>query len=161
MQFTINRSQIKDIMNTAVKAVVSNPVIPILNNVKIDVDNDQLVFTTSNEDFSIEQTVKSTSDKPITNTDDGSITLPARFLFNVIKKMTDDTISFKLLDNHAIVQVTSGKAHFKIPCLPGKEFPHLPDYGNQFSRAYVPANVFKQAIDQDSIAIADDGASRF
>jgi len=58
-------------------------------------------------------------------TGSGVIALPAKTLFDIAKNLPEGDVSLKTLDNHA-VEIRSGRVRFKIPAMPGQDFPTLP-----------------------------------
>lgn len=55
----------------------------------------------------------------------GITALPAKTLFDIAKNLPEGELSLKSLDNHA-VEIRSGRVRFKIPAMPGQDFPTLP-----------------------------------
>lgn len=58
----------------------------------------------------------------------GSIAVSARTLFEIVKSLPDGEVSLEVSGNHA-AEVRSGKVRFKIPGMPGQDFPVLPSVG--------------------------------
>lgn len=58
----------------------------------------------------------------------GTIALSARTLFDIVKSLPEGELSLQLVGNHA-AEIRSGKVRFKIPGMPGQEFPSLPSPG--------------------------------
>ena len=59
----------------------------------------------------------------------GQIAVSARTLFEIVKNLPDGELSWKLSDSHA-VEIRSGKIRFRIPAMPGEDFPPLPNPGD-------------------------------
>ncbi|MFK8245800.1 DNA polymerase III subunit beta, partial [Leuconostoc mesenteroides] len=78
MQFTINRSAFIKALNDVSRAISSRTTIPILTNIKLVLNDEELVLTGSNADISIETTVpQSDTSAQLIITTPGGITLPA------------------------------------------------------------------------------------
>jgi DNA polymerase-3 subunit beta len=58
----------------------------------------------------------------------GSVALSARTLFDIVKNLPEGEVKLALDKNHA-VQLRSGKIKFRIPGMPGEDFPPLPSAG--------------------------------
>ncbi len=56
----------------------------------------------------------------------GTIAVAARTLFDIVKALPDGDITLKVGENHAVT-LTHGKISYKIPGLPGEDFPPLPN----------------------------------
>jgi DNA polymerase III subunit beta len=58
----------------------------------------------------------------------GSVAISARTLFDIVKNLPEGEVKLALDKNYA-VQLRSGKIKFKIPGMPGEDFPPLPSAG--------------------------------
>jgi DNA polymerase-3 subunit beta len=58
----------------------------------------------------------------------GTIALAARTLFDIVKSLPEGELSLQVVGNHA-AEIRSGKVRFKIPGMPGQDFPALPNPG--------------------------------
>ncbi|MEM7434616.1 MAG: DNA polymerase III subunit beta [Myxococcota bacterium] len=59
----------------------------------------------------------------------GSIAVAARTLFDIVKNLPDGEVSWTLSDSHA-VELRCGKVRYRIPAMPGEDFPPLPNAGD-------------------------------
>lgn len=59
----------------------------------------------------------------------GIIAVAARTLFDIVKNLPDGEVSWTLSDTHA-VELRSGKVRYRIPAMPGEDFPPLPNAGD-------------------------------
>jgi DNA polymerase-3 subunit beta len=59
----------------------------------------------------------------------GTIALGARTLFEIVKSLPEGELSLQVVGNHA-AEIRSGKVRFKIPGMPGQDFPSLPNPGS-------------------------------
>ena len=57
----------------------------------------------------------------------GSVAVSARTLFDIVKNLPDGDVQWTLEEGHA--DIRCGKVHFKIPGMPGDDFPPLPTPG--------------------------------
>jgi DNA polymerase-3 subunit beta len=55
----------------------------------------------------------------------GSVAVSARTLFDIVKNLPEGDIEWSVGDNHA-VEIRCGKVRYKIPGMPGEDFPPLP-----------------------------------
>src|ERR1700742_146912 len=58
----------------------------------------------------------------------GTIALAERTLFDIVKSLPEGELSLQVVGNHA-AEIRSGKVRFKIPGMPGQDFPALPSPG--------------------------------
>jgi len=59
----------------------------------------------------------------------GTIAVAARTLFDIVKNLPDGEVSWKVSDTHA-VELSCGKVRYRIPAMPGEDFPPLPNPGD-------------------------------
>ena len=127
MKFTINRSQFNQLLTNANRAINPSGTIPALQFIKLELTSQKLVLTTSNSDLTIVQSVDTQDDdNPITSIESGSLLLPARFLLNVVKKMSGKQVTVTKTDEDVKAKITSDQAKFNLPTLDTSAYPHLP-----------------------------------
>lgn len=59
----------------------------------------------------------------------GTIAVSARTLFDIVKNLPDGEVSWSMSDSHA-VELKCGKVRYRIPAMPGEDFPPLPNPGD-------------------------------
>jgi DNA polymerase III subunit beta len=97
---------------------------PILSNILLSAeDTKTLRFAATDLYLSV------TSTTPANITSGGTIALSARTLFDIAKSLPEGDVSLKVIDNHA-AEIRAGRVRFKIPGMPGNDFPPLPSPGN-------------------------------
>ena len=97
---------------------------PILSNILLSAeDKKTLRFAATDLYLSV------TSTTPANIASAGTIALSARTLFDIAKSLPEGDVSLKVIDNHA-AEIRSGRVRFKIPGMPGNDFPPLPSPGN-------------------------------
>lgn len=55
----------------------------------------------------------------------GTVAVPARTIFEIVRNLPEGEVKLNTLDNNAF-EILSGKVRFKIPGMPGEDFPSLP-----------------------------------
>src|SRR5205085_10068253 len=70
-----------------------------------------------------------TSSAPAEIQSGGTIALAARTLFEIAKSLPEGDVTLKSLDQHA-AEIRAGRTRFKIPGMPGNDFPPLPSPSN-------------------------------
>lgn len=126
MQFTINRSAFIKALNDVSRAISSRTTIPILTNIKLVLNDEELVLTGSNTDISIETTVpQSDTSAQLIITTPGGITLPATFFINIVKRLPNDAMTLNVEGLRATI--TSGASSFTINGQDVQNYPQLPE----------------------------------
>lgn len=84
----------------------------------------------------------------------GTIAVSARTLFDIAKNLPDGEVSWKLSDSHA-VELRCGKVRYRIPAMPGEDFPPLPNPGDT-DFAHLEASVLSELISLTQYSMSHD-----
>lgn len=96
---------------------------PILSNILLSAENPKVLRCAATDLY---LSVNSNSPAEIKNA--GTIALAARTLFEIVKSLPEGELSLQVGTNHS-AEIRSGKVRFKIPGMPGADFPALPSAG--------------------------------
>ncbi|HEX7478497.1 MAG TPA: DNA polymerase III subunit beta [Polyangiales bacterium] len=96
---------------------------PILSNILLSTDGPKTLRFSATDLY---LSVSSTATAEIKS--GGTIAVAARTLFDIVKNLPEGEVSLAVVGNHA-VEIRSGKVRFKIPGMPGQDFPSLPNPG--------------------------------
>ena len=122
---------------------------PILSNVLLSADDAGLLRLAATDLYlavsaSVEAGVKRA----------GSVALSARTLFDIVKNLPEGEIKLQVDKNHALT-LRSGKIKFRIPGMPGEDFPPLPSPGSSaFSE--LDAGLLAQLISLTQYSMSSD-----
>ena len=93
---------------------------PILSNILLSTDGPKtLRFAATDLYLSMSCAAEAQIKRP------GTISVGARTLFDIVKNLPEGDISLKVTENQA-AEIKAGKVRFKIPGMPGQNFPALP-----------------------------------
>ena len=84
----------------------------------------------------------------------GSVAISARTLFDIVKNLPEGEVKLAVDKNHA-VQLRSGKIKFRIPGMPGEDFPPLPSPG-EAAFAELDASTLGQLIGLTQYSMSND-----
>lgn len=84
----------------------------------------------------------------------GTIAVSARTLFEIVKNLPEAEVSWKLGDSHA-VELSCGKVRYRIPAMPGEDFPPLPNPGDS-DFAHLDAGVVSELISLTQYSMSHD-----
>jgi DNA polymerase-3 subunit beta len=118
MEFTVRKFDLLQELTLIQGVVERKTTIPILANVLLNADDNQLRIIATD----LEIGLKSTCDAKVTAS--GTITLPAKRLYEIVRALPDKEIRFKQGDN-SWMTVTCGHSRFRIAGLPQEDFPQL------------------------------------
>jgi DNA polymerase-3 subunit beta len=124
MKFKINRDHFSNGLAQVLNVVGSKATMPILSNVLIEADKDQISLTTTNLDLGIRCRIKADVKEA------GAITLPVKKLASIIRELPSTDVSIDTSPAHQ-AKVTSGGSQFKIMGMGKEEFPGLPEFEDE------------------------------
>ncbi len=147
MQFFISREALIKPLQLATGVVERRNTLPVLANVLLSLNNDELAVTgTDLEVELIGRVAVQAGSKP------GEVTVPARKLMDICKSMADDAIlEFKLEEEK--VTIKAGRSRFTLVTLPAADFPATEDEPGTFELAIAGKNL-KMLLDACSFAMA-------
>ena len=124
MKFKINRDHFANGLAQVLNVVGSKATMPILSNVLIEAEKDQISLSTTNLDLGIRCKIKAEIKEG------GSVTLPVKRLATIVRELPSVDVTFDGSPNHQ-VKLTSGGSTFKIMGIGKDEFPPLPEFGDE------------------------------
>jgi len=123
MKFKINRDHFSNGLAQVLNVVGSKAAMPILSNVLIEAEKDQISLSTTNLDLGIRCKIKAEVKEG------GSVTLPVKRLATIVRELPNVDVTVDAAANHQ-VKIASGGSNFKIMGIGAEEFPKLPDTGD-------------------------------
>jgi DNA polymerase III subunit beta len=126
--------------------------IPILANVLIEADGEQVKLLATDLEVGLRSTCAASIAKG------GSLTLPAKKLFEVIKALPETDI--RIEENKNGVKVAADRFDSRMQTLPREDFPSLPDSSGTFT-ATLPRDVLKQMVSKTQFAITGEDTRYF
>ena len=124
MKFKINRDHFANGLAQGLNVVGSKSTMPILSNVLIEAEKDQISLTTTNLDLGIRCKIKAEVKET------GAVTLPVKRLAGIVRELPNVDVTFDGSPNHQ-VKPTSGGSTFRIMGIGKDEFPPLPEFGEE------------------------------
>lgn len=146
MKFTVDRDSLLRPLQAVTSVVEKRQTLPVLSNLLLDVDGETVTLTGT--DLEVEMRTR----VPVTDSQQGSITLPARKFADICRALPDQaTLSVALEDDRALIR--SGRSRFVLSTLPANEFPAI-DVEKDVLSFEMPQNQLKKAIDRTYFAMA-------
>ena len=124
MKFKINRDHFANGLAQVLNVVGSKATMPILSNVLIEAEKDQISLTTTNLDLGIRCRIKAEVKET------GAVTLPVKRLATIVRELPNLDVTLDASPNHQ-VKLTSGGSNFRIMGIGKEEFPPLPETGEE------------------------------
>jgi DNA polymerase-3 subunit beta len=124
MKFKINRDHFANGLAQVLNVVGSKATMPILSNVLIEAEKDQISLTTTNLDLGIRCRIKAEVKET------GAVTLPVKRLASIVRELPNVDVSVDASPNHQ-VKLSSGGSTFRIMGIGRDDFPPLPEFGDE------------------------------
>ena len=126
--------------------------IPILANVLIEADGDKVRLLATDLEVGLRSTC------PASVTKGGSLTLPAKKLYEIIKALPETDI--RIEEDKNGVKVAADRFDSRMQTLPREDFPTLPDGTGTYSAA-LPRDVLKHMVSKTQFAITGEDTRYF
>ena len=146
MKFNIQKENILNGLNAVIKATAARAIQPVLSNVLVETTDNGVKLSATDLDISIVVYQDASVENP------GSITLPAKKLYEIISKLPEKLVNFNLDDNN-LTQITCGKSKFDIFGISASEFPVI-SYPESDEAIEVEVEPLLRAIKQTVFAAA-------
>ncbi len=147
MKFVISREDLIKPLTLVAGVVERRQTLPVLSNILIVVEGDQLSLTGT--DLEVELVGRVTLKEPA---ESGEVTVPARKLMDICKTLPDDAqITLQLEEDKIILK--SGRSRFSLTTLPATDFPSVEE-SPQTLGFVIQQTELKRLIDSTSIAMA-------
>jgi len=147
MNFIINREQLLSPLQQIVSVIEKRQTMPILSNVLVVVNEDDLVLTGTDLEIQLIAKINLDTSEP------GQITVPARKFLDIIRLLPNESeIKIELKEDK--VKVTSGRSRFSLTTLAADNYPEFSEseLENQF---LINAGQFKKALDKTVFCMAN------
>lgn len=122
--------------------------LPILSNVLIEVTHDSIVFTATDLDISLRQTVAAEVFEP------GTITIPSKKLFELARESGSATINFQE-EEKSWIRITAGSSTYRLAGTSAEEFPQFEEYDEQ-ALVHMEGEVICDLIDKTIFSVATE-----
>jgi DNA polymerase-3 subunit beta len=119
MELTLRRGDFLNELTLLQGVVERKNTIPILSNILLKASDGSLNFTSTDLDLTLLTQAQARVSRP------GSVTVPARKLFDLIRNLPEADVALKLMDNHYL-GVTCERSSFRLVAQPAEDFPTVP-----------------------------------
>lgn len=146
MRLQVLRENLVEAVSRASRITSNQPNLPILSNILLRADVDQLVVEASNLETSIRIKVRAKVEKP------GKVTLPARKLADYLSTHSDPKLVLEEKNTKLVILTENSRAEFVT--LPADDFPQLPQEGKQQFK--IPSGKLIELIEKTTFAASHD-----
>ncbi len=145
MEFSVKKFDLLGELQLTQGVVERKTTIPILSNLLFEAKGNRLSITATDLELSIRTSCEAKVKK------DGSGTIPAKKLLDLVRLLPEEEIRFKLLENHW-VQITSDRKVYKMVGMSKENFPALPAFPHVLVK--LPAKLLNDLIAKTTFAIS-------
>lgn len=146
MNILVNRSDLLTPLQQAIGVVERKQTLPVLGNLLFECHEGLGKLTTTDLEIELKASLQ------FTDTEDFSVTLPARKLLDICKALPDDSdINFDFSETQA--KLSSGRSRFTLATLPASDFPSVDSIQPQ-TQFTIEQGKLKQLIDKTAFAMA-------
>jgi DNA polymerase III subunit beta len=150
MKFSIHKSALLQIIQTASKAVAVRTTKQVLTGILLQVEENCLVATAYDLELGIQDKMIANEENGLVIHSPGAIVMPARYFSDVIKKLPSSDVLIQVSNNY-MTEVKSGQAEFHLHGIDAAEFPKLPVFQGVQS-IQVPSDLLKELIRSTAFA---------
>jgi len=145
MEFSVKKYDLLEELEMTQGVVERKTTIPILSNLLIESQDNKLLLTATDLELSICTSCEAKIKK------EGSGTIPAKKLLELVRLLPDEEIKFKILENHW-VQIQSGRRTYKMVGMSKDNFPAIPEPPHALAK--IPARILTGLISRTIFAIS-------
>jgi len=147
MKFIINREDLLSPLQQIVSVIEKRQTMPILSNVLLVMENDQLTLTGTDLEIQIIAKVN------VANATPGAITVPARKFLDICRLLPNGAdIKLELQDDK--VKILSNRSRFSLSCLPAENYPEFSE--SELEHHFViNAGQLKKALEKTIFCMAN------
>ena len=155
MRFTIRRDELLKGLNIASRAVASKVAVPVLANLKFDLNEKGLFITGSNYDLTIKTFIPYKQDEIeiIRNYKEGSTLINSKIIVEIARKMGCDEITLDVIDS-TIATISGGGSEYKLNCVKAEEYPDL-DLESEGTKLTLQKEQFDTIVIQTAFAASN------
>ena len=156
MKFRISKEKFLEGLQQVQNVVSSRATLPILSNVLIEADRQELRFTTTDLDIVVSGRISSTGDDDIglQILEPGAITLPVRRLASIVRELPASEVEVTVSDENTAA-IKCGNSFFKILGLPPDDFPPPPRF-EDVKEYKITQKTMRDALKKTAYAISTD-----
>ena len=148
MKIVISKVELMSLIGKVQNVIAQKPTLPILSNILLEAVDDGIVLVATDLTVSIK------AHAPAKVLQEGSITLPARRFFQLIREIHAPTIEIHC-PSPEVANIHAGSSQFRLLGINHAEFPSFPDLSEGVSFS-MESSTFREMLNRSSFAAARD-----
>jgi len=146
--FEVARDDLFPAISAQQNIISKKGTLAIISNVLIEVKENEILLTGTDLEIGLRQSVQTITHEK------GTITLPAKKLFELVRESSSATLSFKEIENNW-VEINAGSSVYKLAGLASDEYPTFPEY-EESKLVEIEASILNELIDKTIFSISSD-----
>ncbi len=122
MKFKIDKNILLESLVNVVRAISPKNIIPILNGIKFELDDEGLYLTASDSDLTIKSFIP--NENIIEVEQQGTIIIQSKYIIDIIRKMPSEEINIEVIDGLKI-RIYTNDSQYNLNCLDSEDYPHI------------------------------------
>jgi DNA polymerase-3 subunit beta len=148
MEFKVNSKILEKLLAKIIPAVPARTPMPVLENFLFVIKGGQLTVAATDLEISLRSAIN------VAATEDVSVVVPARLIYDIIRSLEDTQINFSL-ENNSKLKLTTDHGTYFISFSPSEDFPDIPSI-SMTKEVTINGKDVKKAIDQTSFAMSKE-----
>lgn len=145
MEFSVKKYDLLEELEATQGVVERKTTIPILSNLLCEAKGGRLSITATDLELSVRTSCEAKVKK------EGSGTIPAKKLLDIVRLLPEEEIKFKLLENHSVL-ITCDRKNYKLLGMSKDNFPSLPAFPGALAK--IPTKLLSDVIAKTTFAIS-------
>jgi len=154
MKFTVEKHILFKSLSHVQSIVEKKNTMPILSNILLEADKNNLVLSSTDMDISITEKLNCNI------IEEGSTTVSANTLYDIIRKLPDSNEIEVICNDGKILTLRAGKSKFSLGCLPKEDFPII-EIDDLEIELNIDSELFLKLIDKTRFAISNEETRYF
>ena len=150
---TISRSDLMEGLNSLQNITNKRVTLAILSNILIETTRNGLVLTGTDLEVGLRIEV------PAEIHDQGTLTLPSKKIFEIVRESGSDTITIQETENSWVI-ISAGLSTYNLAGMASDEFPEFPEFDEDNFVSF-EAGIFADLIDKVIFSVANDEESAY
>ena len=148
MKFTVNKKPFYQAVQNIIGVVPVKTTIPILGNILVDLQGNELSLTGTDLEVSISTKIEVQGDQ------DGAVAIPAKVLYEIVRELPEIPIAFEC-DDEFKISLKTDKGFYKLSGVSKEDFPKIVVEGQQ-DHVTINAQLFNGIINKTIFAVSTD-----
>ena len=154
MKLTVDKNTLFKSLSHVQSIVDKKNTLPILSNILLQAKDNTLILSATDMDISITEKLNCNI------VDEGSITVSAHTLYDIIRKLPESSEIEIISNNGKIISLRAGKSKFSLGCLPKEDFPII-EIGDLENELSINSENLLKLIDKTRFAVSNEETRYF